>query len=490
MNNILKNKKFKYGSVALAFTAIFVAIIILLNAILTALDSKYGLYAEISGEQRYEISDRSHELLDGTDNEIRIVFCSPRDILQNSGLMSMIVTLAEKFEAEFPDISVSFVDIGRNISEARALAGASTETKLESTDVIIRSDKTGKVRIVKGPSFFTLSSDGQSYYGFNGEMRFVESILAVVNASDDKVAIITGHGEDENLAALGEVLFGAGYDQTEQVKVDLSTGEIPENTRLVIINNPKRDFLGHSSAGAGNADEISKLNKYLQSYGNLFVLIDNETPALPELSELLSEWGIAYASGLVVEDAENSVSTDGRGIIAVYNHLTENSAGEQIAKKSDVSSSRTIMNSSTPLVLDADKGASAILASSPSAIVFNGKEPVAQGTWPLMAISSRFEYDENQNERYSHVIVSGSADFVHADMASAATGNADLMRNILGVVSTEKVASNIPVKPFQDTSIAGIGTATARDMTVKVTVIPAVLVLIIGIVVFVKRKRL
>ena len=163
MNNILKNKKFKYGSVALAFTAIFVAIIILLNAILTALDSKYGLYAEISGEQRYEISDRSHELLDGTDNEIRIVFCSPRDILQNSGLMSMIVTLAEKFEAEFPDISVSFVDIGRNISEARALAGASTETKLESTDVIIRSDKTGKVRIFKGPSFFTLSSDGQAY---------------------------------------------------------------------------------------------------------------------------------------------------------------------------------------------------------------------------------------------------------------------------------------------------------------------------------------
>ena len=241
LNLLKKSKRLKYGSVALIFTVIFIAIVILINAILTALDSKFGLYADITGEQRYDISETTFELIGNIQDNIEIIFCNDRDKLIENDMMSMIVMLSEKYESEFPNISVRYLNIDRNLSEARTLAKATTETKLNRTDVIIRSANTEKARIVMKNSFFTLNFDGRSYYyyGFNGERRFTESILMLANSSDDKVAIITGHGENEDLATLAEVLMGAGYDETEQVKVNLATEDIPENTRLVIINNPQ-----------------------------------------------------------------------------------------------------------------------------------------------------------------------------------------------------------------------------------------------------------
>ena len=491
LNLLKKSKRLKYGSVALIFTVIFIAIVILINAILTALDSKFGLYADITGEQRYDISETTFELIGNIQDNIEIIFCNDRDKLIENDMMSMIVMLSEKYESEFPNISVRYLNIDRNLSEARTLAKATTETKLNRTHVIIRSANTEKARIVMKNSFFTLNFDGRSYYyyGFNGERRFTESILMLANSSDDKVAIITGHGENEDLATLAEVLMGAGYDETEQVKVNLATEDIPENTRLVIINNPQRDFLGYDSANSGNTDEINKLNKYLQNYGNLLVLIDNETGDLPELSEFLAEWGISYISGLVVVDPDNSISPDGKSIRASYNHDSENAAGKYIADKTDLSSSPTIMSSATPLIVDTDKAFS-VLKSSANSIVYNGETRIADGEQTLMAISSHFEYDENQNERYTHVIVSGSTDFIHWDMASPSTNNADLVRNILTVAGTESVATDIRVKPFYDVDISGIRTASTRDMTLKLIFIPAGIVMIAGIAVFIRRKRL
>lgn len=496
---LLRSQKLKYGSAALAFTAVFIALIILLNAVISALDARYGLYLDITGEERYELSDITHQMFDGSDAKIEIVFCSERDKLLENRYMSMTVTLAEKYEATFPNISVRFLNTTRDYSEARRLAGAGTETQIASTDVIIRSAETGEARIVKGNAFFTQQegSYNGAFTGFNGERRFTESILRVMYASDDTVAFITGHGESEPAADLVNILLGAGYDENEQLKIDLTTQDIPENTRLVVINNPRRDFFGYSATGTGSIDEISKLNRYLQNYGNLLVLINNETGELPELSEFLSDWGISYISGLLVTDPDNAIDSDSRQIIARYNHTPSdeggNAAGAAIADRTDLSTSRTIMPSTTPLVLDDSKGATAVLLSSSTARAVSGETVLATGTQALMAISSHFAYEYNdlgeQVERYAHVIVSGSTDCFQSAI-SESTSNADLMRSILYVAGTEGVVTGIESKPFLDTSLSTIGTATSRKMTLFLTLLPTGIVLLLGIYVFIRRKRL
>ena len=56
--SVFASKRFKYGSVAVAFTVVFVAFVILLNAVFTAVANyNGGFYIDLTGEKIYDISD-------------------------------------------------------------------------------------------------------------------------------------------------------------------------------------------------------------------------------------------------------------------------------------------------------------------------------------------------------------------------------------------------------------------------------------------------
>lgn len=493
-SNIFNNRRFKYGSAAIIFTAIFIAIIMLINGIISLLDSKIGLYADLTSEQRYEISDVTTGLLADIPDSIEIIFCRDRDKLIEDNYMSMIVTLAEKYELSYPNVTVKFVDRARHPGEINKFR-RSTSDIFSDTDVIINAPESGKFRHLRRTAFFSADSDG-NLAAFNGEMRITASILAVTRASNDKVALITGHDEAVS-TPLVEVLMNAGYDTAESlITVNLATADIPENTRLVIIDNPKRDFLGYTAEKTGSVNEIAKLDKYLKNYGNLFVAIDNETPFLPELCEYLQqEWGISYTPGLVIQETPGySISTDGRSLIANYNLQSDGTGiySYEITRRVSTTSARTIVSSATPLTITpvSGKTVSPVLTTSAEATVLDDNVAVQTGKQTLMAISSFLDYPDGMYEKLAHVVVCGSTDFVYTDMAVSSSANADLVYSILNIVGTEKVPIDIQPKMFSDTSIDSIGMATARSFTFRVAAIPALIVLAFGVYVFIRRKRL
>lgn len=71
----------------------------------------------------------------------------------------------------------------------------------------------------------------------------------------------------------------AGFDiQT----IDLNTEEIPEDVRILVISNPQNDFQGFDGENPNVRTEMVKINEYMQSYRSLIVLVNKDTPALPE----------------------------------------------------------------------------------------------------------------------------------------------------------------------------------------------------------------
>lgn len=492
MKNLLNNRRMKYGSVAATFTVIFIAVIILLNAIVSAIDSQVGLYVDMTAEQSYEIGDSSRELLQGVEMPVEIIFCRDRDKLIGDSSMMRIVMLAEKYASEFSNISVKFIDNERRGNELTAYR-ATTSTKINSTDVIVNCPDASKYRKLTRDAFYVVNSEGSRYAGFNGEMRITASILSVTRAAEDKIALVYGH--DESLSSgLLEVLMNAGYDSDESlVTIDLATQDIPENTRLVIINNPQKDFNGYEAEKSGKVNEIAKLDRYLKEYGNLFVLVNNTTKELPELSEYLStEWGIDFHAGEVVEDDGNSETVDGRSIIARYVSDSENHPySYEVTRRVGSSSARTVMSNTTPLYLStaSRRTVSPILQSSSSARVMNDEKKVASGAQTLLAMSTFMDYPDGKYEKYSHVFVSGSVDFIHTDMTSS-TANADLVYSMLQIVGTEKVPIDISARLFEDDTISGIGTRTFRNVTLVLSIVPAAIVLVLGIAVFIRRKHL
>ena len=84
--NIFKNKRFKYGSLSVVFTVLFIAMIIVLNLIVTSIDEKVGLRIDLTQTQLYSISEDTDTALrvglgDEYDSfDVTIYFLADRDL--------------------------------------------------------------------------------------------------------------------------------------------------------------------------------------------------------------------------------------------------------------------------------------------------------------------------------------------------------------------------------------------------------------------------
>ena len=111
--SISQSRKFKYGSVAVLFTAAVIAAIVVLNVVATALTQKLSLYVDMTSKDLYSISEACDAMIDDLiedhANDVvplhyEILFCAPFDTLENSQTSKMIYSFARKLEATYPDL--------------------------------------------------------------------------------------------------------------------------------------------------------------------------------------------------------------------------------------------------------------------------------------------------------------------------------------------------------------------------------------------------
>ena len=60
-HSIFKSRKFKYGSAAIGLTAAFIAVIVAINVMFSALATNFKWYIDMTTEGLYTISDSVHE---------------------------------------------------------------------------------------------------------------------------------------------------------------------------------------------------------------------------------------------------------------------------------------------------------------------------------------------------------------------------------------------------------------------------------------------
>ena len=82
-NSFFRSRKFKYGSVATAFTVAFVAIVVIFNIIFSALAQKYMWYIDMTKEQVFTLSEEAKEIMSDITEDVYIHFASEPDELMN-----------------------------------------------------------------------------------------------------------------------------------------------------------------------------------------------------------------------------------------------------------------------------------------------------------------------------------------------------------------------------------------------------------------------
>lgn len=488
-------KKFKYGSLSVVITVVFIALIIGVNLIVSSLDASFNLRVDLTETELYSISPETDVALRAGlgDNyetfKVTIKFLDERDVIESSQTALYVQQLAEEYARQYPNnISVEYIDITKNPSAVEKYLNE-TQTSVDRNYVIIEGAY--HYRILHLAAFYITSEDTGALYAFQGESRFTAAILQSSIETPQIVAFTTQHGESTS-ASLMAMFDEAGF---EVRTIDLASEEIPEDVRILVISNPTNDFQGFDGENPNVRTEMVKINEYMQSR-SLIVLVNKDTPALPNLQEYLWEyWGLDYKPQHLISDDKSSLpGTDTYSVIGEYVGTSE-TAPNAYQLHQTVSQSgagiRTVFRNATELVVDtskSDKIVEVALQTSPEATSEYGGE-TSTGSFPLLALSTDMNYAADSSEQYRYVMLVASTDFANDSFLTSGYGNRRILSSAARMMSTQRNIPEIDYKTFEDEPLT-LDQETAKNLTIFITVFAPLIIIIVGLVVYLRRRHL
>ncbi len=509
-------RNLKYGSLSIAVTVIFIALVIVLNIILTSL----GPYTDMTASGFYTLSDAFNAELtrltaadSDTPVNINIVLMCEEDQFAAYGSFAPIIyNTLKKLDAEYDNINL----VAYNTVIHPELAEKYKTTALSNPaldDVIFElCDKDGRpidttpAKKFTAASFFVSDTESGNVVGYKGEERILSAIALLTGKLEKPTAYyLQGHGEPTLKEAPDwkEVLELAGFEVKELNLANEEFADDKSDDNILVINSPKYDLVS-----TADFSEVKKIRSFLgEHYGNLIVVEDASIPTLPALEGLISEFGLGYGSS--VTDDKHSISGSGAGkLFADYSktYVNANAEGQrpmstQILSKIFGGSTTNLPNAvfTTPKEvtiadeanittgMNGNASAFSMLKTYDTAVVTTKDGTKREGSVSMLGVS-RVIWDVSRDE-ISYVVALGSSDFLSSEYERSCA-NRDVMFELLNLMWDRTVSfTNIDYKKFDDTALTDVSTSAANTWTILcVAVIPA-LIAGLGVFVYVRRRH-
>ena len=358
-----ERKSFRYGGAAVGLTAAVIAVVVVLNLIVSAVFSAVGQKMDMTADNLFQLSETSNQLLEDRvdpEDKVTIYFMADRDRLNQPASsynyysdystwgMKYILELAEALADRHEYINVEFLDLNTDGNKIRSIVGSeyydSDESSFGATSILI--DNYGPVRDNHGEIIYNEQTgkpteywhnyrlyNRNSFYGFNasyaatsfkGEYRLVSAILSVTEKVVPTAYFITGHGEAVGDYTVGEesssygdasylwnLLRDSGYKIR---KIDLQYEDFDHSGNAVaILFGPETDYISSENG------ELQKLEAFAGKDGNsLMVVLNPNVRTLPNLEGFLQKaGGVQYLDAKLKDDGTAGVNVDGYGLLGV-----------------------------------------------------------------------------------------------------------------------------------------------------------------------------
>ncbi|MBP3333888.1 MAG: hypothetical protein J6M35_07575 [Clostridia bacterium] len=561
----MRYEKLKKRSLAALITCSVVAVVLLVNILVTYIASANVLYLDLTKTNYTEISEISEGYLselDASENDITIYFLADKDELQNASFsysieytgdtsslwgMKYIYELAMVYAEKYDFISVKHLDISDDADQLEKYKSSISTTfnkqRIIIDNCIAEKDENGdpvldengepvmhhNFRVCNRDYFYYFDSENYYAYGFNGELRFTSMIMSI--AGQSPIAYFAyGHGED-----IGEYTVGSNtstydedygkaqalrdyiYDSGFTVKkIDISKEYqqllTDSSARLLIIFDPQKDFAGadaESDNDPSTVNEIAVIRKFANRENcHLMVFSDPSDNELPNLSEYLYDyWGLSFDNSNVKDSGTNSLSQDGSVFMADY-ETSELSPGTSLTaglrsldslpriyfgNAGTISINKTYSNEIGYYEGNAIKYAGSVFVTPDSANVTYADGTVADGKVSepasLMAITYEIWYNDKNNEVPTYVLACASTDYVSETALSNEYGNSDVIGYLLRVMGKDTFTFNVEMKVIETEEVKTPSEALMTVWIVAICVVPPVISLVLGTVVFFKRRH-
>jgi ABC-type uncharacterized transport system involved in gliding motility auxiliary subunit len=244
------------------YSLIVIALIVLVNWFVSNHDKRW----DMTPNKKYSLSDQTRKILKGLTKDVTIyAFDQDRNFGARRDVLGM-------FESASNRVKVKYVDPTRQPALAREFSVRSMGTTVVSA----------------GDRHMEAQGDGE---------EGITNALVRVLKGQRMACFIQTHGE-RNLDSTDR----DGYDhfkkqlgdenyQTETLPF-LQKMEIPQDCTMVVIAGPQNDYL---------PPEIDAIHKYLQGGGRALIMLDAGVE-LPNLTKLLSDWGVTARNDLVIDE--------------------------------------------------------------------------------------------------------------------------------------------------------------------------------------------
>ncbi|MBQ8908443.1 MAG: Gldg family protein [Clostridia bacterium] len=307
---------------SIAFTVLFVALVLVANMILYALSTGFGLYTPMVEPEYYTLSgvtDAYFEKVNPEGDDVTVYFCMTREELQENFTYGRIYDTVSQFADRYDFFHIEHLDVFYDYDKIEALGAMQRESDttedaaltVGTATVIFASEATGIAAFRNLSSFYVYDSENTADDDmiFMGEELVAGCSTLVLQAERPKAYFTVGHGE--TLAtSMRSALFLAGYDI---VIADLSAYEIEKDCALIVICAPIYDF--EEYADPAMVSEISRLRDFVDGGGTLWVLRDPLAPSLARLDALCAEYGLAVEANTYLRDNTASLNTGGTTLL-------------------------------------------------------------------------------------------------------------------------------------------------------------------------------
>ena len=115
------------------------------------------------------------------------------------------------------------------------------------------------------------------------ESAFADAVAYVTADKIPTVYFLTGHGEEGTTAN--------PYNFRE-------SGVLPENADVIVINSPSEDY---------SEGEVQTIVNYIENGGKLYILVDSDNYSMPNITNLLSVYGLSIDNTLISVEEETIV---------------------------------------------------------------------------------------------------------------------------------------------------------------------------------------
>ena len=481
----IKNRIFKDSTLTFLLIVAVIAAYVAINMGIKALDITD---IDLTKEKFYSLSEESKNQIKNVEQEIEIYVFGYEE---NSSVVDLIKQYAKYKE----NIKYEVV---------------STETRqdiAQKYDVSSTDESNGTIVIANGDRKVKVSATDLYSYDYNTyetvdltEQKLTNSILAVTLDNAPKIYFLTGHGEytlKDYMTTLNTKLKGE-VNEVESLDL-LVSNKIPDDCQALVIVSPTTDFTDY---------ETDIITGYINNGGDILWLSDYSTSgALTNVNKVLNMYGIDLANnGIILEQDKSAM------LMQTPNLILPNLSSESEITSPIVSGGKVLLFNSGKIDIKSNEelenlgvDVTKLLTTTDSAIfrtdLSNSSTSPSSGEeakeYVVGALASKTISNDNESEntKKSNLVIYANAIFAidypiqisnQAAYAIDFYNNQDLILNSISYL-TERTDTITIRKTY--TSVPYTATAS-QDIVVRLIIfIVPIVIIAIGIVVWVIRKR-